>query len=69
MVERFLSSDDPIKEEDLEWTIKKDASDAKKLLEWLVDTSSYREKQAMIDLIQGLVDELKISIEMLTDLQ
>tara|TARA_B100001996_G_scaffold195993_1_gene150158 strand:- start:322 stop:540 length:219 start_codon:yes stop_codon:yes gene_type:complete len=69
MVERFLPSNDPIKEDVLEWTVKRDAADAKKLLDWLGETQSYREKKAMILLIQGLVDELKMAVDELSDLQ
>ena len=69
MVERFLPSNDPIKEDVLDWTVKRDSEDARKLLEWLNDTQSYREKKAMILLIQGLVDELKTAIEELAELQ
>jgi len=69
MVERFLPSNDPIKEDVLEWTVKRDAEDAKKLLSWLNDTQSYREKKAMILLIQGLLDELKMAVDELSELQ
>tara|TARA_X000000368_G_C22365661_1_gene422542 strand:- start:98 stop:316 length:219 start_codon:yes stop_codon:yes gene_type:complete len=69
MVERFLPSNDPIKEDVLDWTVKRDSEDAKKLLEWLNDTQSYREKKAMILLIQGLVEELKTAIDELAELQ
>ncbi|HJM44986.1 MAG TPA: hypothetical protein QF644_03445 [Candidatus Poseidoniaceae archaeon] len=69
MVERFLPSNDPIKEDVLEWTVKRDSEDAKKLLGWLNETQSYREKKAMITLIQGLLEELKMAIEELSELQ
>ncbi|MAT49376.1 MAG: hypothetical protein CMA27_06050 [Euryarchaeota archaeon] len=69
MVERFLPSNDPIKEDVLEWTVKRDAADAKKLLDWLSETQSYREKKAMILLIQELVEELKMAVDELSDLK
>ena len=69
MVERFLPSNDPIKEDVLEWTVKRDAADAKKLLDWLNETQSYREKKAMILLIQELVEELKMAVDELSDLK
>ena len=53
MVERFLPSNDPIKEEVLDWTVKRDAQDIKILLEWLHEARSFREKKAMISLIEG----------------
>jgi len=69
MVERFLPSNDHIKEDVLEWTVKRDAADAKKLLDWLSETQSYREKKAMILLIQELVEELKMAVDELSDLK
>ena len=69
MVERFLPSNDPIKEDVLEWTVKRDSQDAKKLLGWINETQSYREKKAMILLVQGLVEELKIAVDQLSELQ
>ena len=69
MVERFLPSNDPIKEEVLEWTVKRDSQDARKLLGWVNETQSFREKKAMILLIQGLVEELKMAVDELSELQ
>lgn len=69
MVERFLPSNDPIKEDVLEWTVKRDSQDATKLLGWINETQSYREKKAMILLVQGLVEELKIAVDQLSELQ
>jgi hypothetical protein len=69
MVERFLPSNDPIKEEVLEWTVTRDAQDARKLLEWLNETRTFREKKAMILLIQELLDELKSAVNELAELQ
>tara|TARA_Y100000588_G_C13700753_1_gene688540 strand:+ start:209 stop:418 length:210 start_codon:yes stop_codon:yes gene_type:complete len=69
MVERFLPSNDPIKESVLEWTVKRDAEDAKKLLTWLNETKTFREKKAMILLIHELVEELKGAVDELSKLQ
>ena len=69
MVERFLPSNDPIKEDVLEWTVKRDSQDATKLLGWINETQSYREKKAMILLVQGPVEELKIAVDQLSELQ
>ena len=43
MVERLLPSDDPVAEEVLEWTIKRDAQDIAQLMEWLVGTTARKE--------------------------
>lgn len=69
MVERFLPSNDPIKEDVLEWTVKRDAQDIKILLNWVNEARSYREKRAMISLIEGLIGELKMAVEELSELQ
>jgi len=69
MIERFLPSDDPIKEAVLEWTVRRDAQDARQLLGWLNETRTLREKRAMMSLIQQLMDELKLAIEELAELQ
>ena len=42
MVERLLPSDDPVAEEVLEWTIKRDAEDITQLMEWLAGPSARR---------------------------
>ncbi len=69
MVERFLPSNDPIKESVLEWTVKRDSQDARKLLEWMNETRTFREKKAMILLIQELLEELKSAVDELAELQ
>ena len=69
MVERFLPSNDPIKENVLEWTVNRNAQDARKLLEWLSETGTFREKKAMILLIQELIEELKSAVDNLAELQ
>lgn len=69
MVERFLPSNDPIKEQVLEWTVHRDGEDVRQLLEWLNDTRTLREKRVMMSLIQQLIDELKLAIEELAELQ
>ena len=69
MVERFLPSNDPIKENVLEWTVNRNAQDVRKLLEWLNETRTLREKKAMILLIQELIEELKSAVDDLAELQ
>jgi len=69
MVERFLPSNDPIKENVLEWTVNRNAQDVRKLLEWLNETKTLREKKAMILLIQELIEELKSAVDDLAELQ
>ena len=69
MVERFLPSDDPIKEKVLEWTVHRDSEDVRRLLEWLNEVRTLREKRVMMTLIQQLIDELKLAIEELAELQ
>ena len=43
MVERLLPSDDPIAEEVLEWTIKRDSKDITQLMRWMETTEIRRD--------------------------
>ena len=47
MSERFLPPDDPVLEEVLDWTVTRDASDIRQLLEWLPKAKSMKELIAM----------------------
>ena len=49
--------------------MKRDAQDIKILLDWLNEARSFREKRAMIALIEGLVGELKMAVDELSKLQ
>ena len=50
MTERLLPSDDPVLEEVLEWTIKRDAQDIAQLMGWLREAKVRRDRQMLVDL-------------------
>ena len=62
-VERFLPSDDPIKEDVLEWIVERNSRDVHQLLSWLSESRSLREKRAMVRRIRELVGELEEAME------
>jgi len=62
-VERFLPSDDPIKEDVLEWIVERNSRDVHQLLFWLSESRSLREKRAMVRRIRELVGELEEAME------
>ena len=62
-MERFLPSDDPIKEDVLEWVVERNSRDVHQLLHWLSESRSLREKRAMVRRIRELVGELEEAME------
>lgn len=62
-MERFLPSDDPIKEDVLEWVVERNSRDVHQLLNWLSEARSLREKRAMVRRIRELVGELEEAME------
>ena len=48
MVERLLPADDPVLENVLKWTVERDAKDVRRLLEWLPEARSSRERKALL---------------------
>ncbi len=63
MVERFLPADDPILEEVLRWTVQRDASDVRRLLEWLPQARSSRERRALLKSVRELLEELEGALD------
>ena len=69
MSNRLLPSDDPVAEQVLEWTIKRDAHDITQLMRWMETTDVRRDRQVLLnrglDLIGGIhhargrLDELR----------
>ena len=54
MAERFLPTEDPVLEQVLSWTVERDARDVRRLLEWLPQARSTRERQALLDRVRDL---------------
>ena len=69
MVERLLPSDDPVAEEVLEWTIKRDAQDIAQLMEWLVETTARKDREVLINRALDLMEEINHSLNRLDDLR
>lgn len=69
MVERFLPSDDPVLEEVLIWTIERDSLDMRRLLEWIPQARSIRERKLLLEKVRVLGNELEGAIQNLSALQ
>jgi len=68
MVERLLPTEDPVLESVLQWTVDRDAVDVRRLLEWLPEARSSRERKALLDRVRGLLDELESALDALARL-
>ena len=69
VAERLLPSDDPISEEVLEWTIKRDAQDISQLMGWLGGTSARKDRQILIHRALDLMEEIQHALRRLDDLR
>jgi len=69
MVERFLSADDPVLEDVLNWTVERDAADMAKLLQWLPSARSIREQRVLMAKVKSLSLELELAMEKMAALQ
>ena len=69
MVERLLPSDDPVAEEVLEWTIKRDAEDITQLMEWLAGTSARKDREMLINRALDLMEEINPALRRLDELR
>ena len=45
VTDRLLPSDDPVAEEVLEWTIKRDSQDISQLMDWLGSTDARKDRE------------------------
>jgi len=69
VVERFLPADDPVLEEVLIWTINRDSLDMRRLLEWLPQAQSVRERRVLLERVDLLSKELEQAVNKLAILQ
>ena len=69
MVERFLDADDPVLEQVLQWTVKRDAADVQQLLEWLPNAANRRDQRALFERAQDLMRELSTAMDELDQLK
>ena len=65
MTERFLPAEDPVLESVLRWTVERDARDVRRLLEWLPEARSSRERKALLDRVRGLLEDLEQALNQL----
>ena len=68
MGERFLPTEDPVMESVLQWTVERDAKDVRRLLEWLPEARSIRERKALMERVRSLLDELEDAMNKLDEL-
>tara|TARA_B100000214_G_scaffold128769_1_gene91553 strand:+ start:373 stop:588 length:216 start_codon:yes stop_codon:yes gene_type:complete len=69
VAERLLPSDDPVAEEVLEWTIKRDAKDITQLMDWLEEANSRKDRQMLINRAMDLMEEILHAMRRLDDLR
>jgi hypothetical protein len=63
MTERLLPAEDPVLENVLRWTVERDAKDVRRLLEWLPEARSSRERKALLQRVRGLLEELEAALD------
>ena len=68
MAERFLPTEDPVMESVLQWTVERDAKDVRRLLEWLPEARSSRERKALLERVRSLLKELEDALNQLDEL-
>ena len=68
MAERFLPTNDPVMDAVLQWTVERDAKDVRRLLEWLPEARSRRERQALMQRVRSLLQELEDAMDKLEQL-
>ena len=49
MSKRMLPSDNPVAEQVLEWTIKRNSKDIAQLMKWMGDATSRKDRQTFIN--------------------
>ena len=63
MADRFLPADNPVLEEELNWTVERDAKDIRRLLEWLPQARSSKERRALLSRVHELLGEVELSLD------
>ena len=63
MADRFLPADDPVLEDVLNWTVERDAMDIRRLLEWLPQARSSKERRALLSRVHELLTEVEVSLD------
>ena len=63
MADRFLPADNPVLEDVLNWTVARDAQDIRRLLEWLPQARSSKERRALLSRVHELLGEVELSLD------
>ena len=58
LAERLFPTEDPVREAVLQWTVNRDAADVRRLLTWLPEARSSKEREVLMLRVRGLLDEL-----------
>ena len=69
MSNRLLPSDDPVAEQVLEWTIKRDAHDITQLMRWMEATDVRRDRQVLLNRALDLIGEIQHALRRLDELR
>jgi hypothetical protein len=69
MVERLLPAEDPVSEEVLEWTVTRDARDITRLMRWLGEARSRRDRSALLSRARELLAEIEEALQRLSSMQ
>jgi len=69
VTKRLLPSDDPVAEQVLEWTIKRDAHDITQLMRWMDATDVRRDRQVLLNRALDMMDEMQHALRRLDDLR
>ena len=69
MNNRLLPSDDPVAEQVLEWTIKRDAHDITQLMRWMETTDVRRDRQVLLNRALDLIGEIQHALRRLDELR
>ena len=68
MTERLLPAEDPVLENVLKWTVDRDARDVRRLLEWLPEARSSRERKVLLERVRSLLEELELALDQLDEM-
>ncbi len=66
---RFLEAADPIALAALEHVLERDAQDVRKLLEWLPEAQTRRDRQAIIARARDLLAEIEFAIQRIAEVE
>tara|TARA_Y100001970_G_scaffold212330_1_gene259304 strand:- start:16958 stop:17206 length:249 start_codon:yes stop_codon:yes gene_type:complete len=66
---RLLPSDDPVAEQVLEWTIKRDSQDIRQLMSWLEKTEGRKDRLTLLARATDLIEEIRYAMMRLDELR